>query len=411
MSDLSDKIVALVEWNAAGHHQTFFRHFSAALLGSGATVIPLCPWKQEEIKDLVELCLGGEEKSAMGRFETPIPCNFPPSGSGRIASLRARFDQRRHFKRVAGNLTRWEQKSRKKIDLVFFCCIYDPQFAEFPRAARFLRWPWSGLYLDSRFVRKPGTLRPYSLTPPRPDQIFSAPGLQSLAILDEGIIEETKELTQGRPVVWFPDIADFRIADPAPTGGTIGEKIKKMAGGRKIVGCLGHLQKTKGLLELIRAAKDARLENVFFVFVGEANLFRIPPEEQAEIIEAWEHSPQIFCHPLRVAEPTYNSAFKACDIIAAAYTDFPNSSNTLTKAAAFSKPIVVNDGYLMAERVRKYQLGEVVPEGDQNALTEALVSLTSDSPAWTPEQAQWDAYLTMHSPTRLKEAFQELLNG
>ena len=410
-SRCSGKVIALVEWNAAGHHQTFFRAFSAALLIEGATVIPICPWEKTEIKSLVEIFLSPGDKQVIDRFEEPVLCKWPPSGGGRLAKMRERFDRNRHFRRVSKNLQDWERRSGKKVDLVFFCCIYDPQFADFPGAAQHLRWPWSGLYFDSRFVRKPGSLRPYSLTPARPDKIFSGRGLHSLAILDEGIVDQMRDLTGGRPVIWFPDIADTRVASPDQSGGTLGSKIRGFAAGRKIVGCLGHLQKTKGLLELVRAGNDPRLEDVFFVFIGEANLFGIPSEEQAEITAAWEHCPRIFCHPLQVAEPTYNSAFEACDVIAAAYSDFPNSSNTLTKAAYFSKPVVVNDGYLMAERVREFNLGVVVSEGSQEELSSALVALISGADTWKAEDARWGDYSEMHSQGRLRESFRELVVG
>ncbi len=57
----------------------------------------------------------------------------------------------------------------------------------------------------------------------------------------------------------------------------------------------------------------------------------------------------------------------AADVVFCAFDDFPFSSNTLTKAAVFEKPVVVSEGYLMAERVRSYRTGEVVPQGNAEA--------------------------------------------
>ncbi len=45
----------------------------------------------------------------------------------------------------------------------------------------------------------------------------------------------------------------------------------------------------------------------------------------------------------------------------------------LTKAAVFKKPVVVSDGFLMAERVRVYRMGENVPEGDVSAFHSELL--------------------------------------
>jgi glycosyltransferase involved in cell wall biosynthesis len=297
------------------------------------------------------------------------------------------------------------------VDLVFFASIYDPQFAAFRLARPFFRRPWSGLYMDSRAIRKPGTKFLYSDEYPCPQKIFTARGLTSVATLDEGITDRLEAYTRGRPVVWFPDLADSRLPEPGDEDATLGAKIRQFAAGRKVVGCIGHLRKTKGILNLVRAASDARLRDVCFAFVGEVGLDPYTAQEQQEILDAWERNPRIFCHPMRVPDgPRLNSVLSSCDVISGAYTDFPNSSNMLTKAAAFGKPVVVNDGYLMAERVKKFGLGRVVEEDNLESLVEALSDLAMREPEAFRENPGRDLLLRQHSYPSLVQAFRKILS-
>jgi glycosyltransferase involved in cell wall biosynthesis len=99
-------------------------------------------------------------------------------------------------------------------------------------------------------------------------------------------------------------------------------------------------------------------------------------------------------------------------VVFAAYRNFPNSSNVLTKAAIFERPVLVSDGYLMAERVREFQLGEVVPEGDVEAIVQTLERMLA--PGYYAElrqRARWADYREAHSTARLKKAMADLLEA
>jgi hypothetical protein len=51
-------------------------------------------------------------------------------------------------------------------------------------------------------------------------------------------------------------------------------------------------------------------------------------------------------------EAQFNSLVYICDILFAAYNNFPNSSNILTKAAIFQRPVVVSNNFCMEKRVK-----------------------------------------------------------
>jgi glycosyltransferase involved in cell wall biosynthesis len=124
-----------------------------------------------------------------------------------------------------------------------------------------------------------------------------------------------------------------------------------------------------------------------------------------------DRCPNAYTHFARISdERIFNSVIQACDVIFAAYLDFPNSSGILTKAAVFRKPIIVSDGYLMAERTRKYDMGEVVPEGDVQAAGSAIRKILKDQGSWLLEhRPKWQEYHREHSYGRLVTSYAALL--
>ena len=71
-------------------------------------------------------------------------------------------------------------------------------------------------------------------------------------------------------------------------------------------------------------------------------------------------------------EEDLNCLINDSDIVYAVYLNFPHSSNIMTKASAFKKPILVNDGYLMSERVKKFGIGLTKRECQNKNLDEIL---------------------------------------
>ena len=237
---------------------------------------------------------------------------------------------------------------------------------------------------------------------------FQHPNLQSVAVLDEGAVDYMHRITGGRPVVVFPDLADESA--PAPDG--VARRLKEFAAGRPLVGALGHLQPTKGVTTLAQVALDPANRDLAFAFVGELMLGVFSPEER-QLIDQLQGAPNVFTHFERVPDgPDFNALVQSCDILFAAYTNFPNSSNLLTKAALLERPVIVSDGYLMAERTREYGLGEVIPEGDAKALAVAIRALCDGAQhPGEKSQPQWKRYRETHSPARLTEAFALLLGS
>ncbi len=403
---MSKKTIALIDWNWIGHHPTYFTQFAEALVEIGHDVLPFCP----NPGDFTErFSLTGQSKNTRGGQIFPAEI-ITPTALGRIRPGRFRPHHQaiKQFGRIGARLRGWEKLTQKKIDAVFFACIYDSQFRYVKYGSPFIGFPWAGLYLHARSFRMPGTPIPYTGGLPCPERIFTDRRCLGVGLIDEGVIGPMQKLIGvDKKSVFFPDITVTTFDEKDG----LARKIADFANGRPVVSLLGHLQRTKGLLEFTRAAQNPLFQNVFFALCGEVNWGEIRPEEKAELRKAWEQTPNLFAHLDSLREPTLNSVLKNSDIVYAAYRDFPNSSNIMTKAVHFRKPILVSDGYLMAERVRKFELGEVVPEGDQNAINAALTKMLQPSYyAELEKRAKWDEYNQIHSSQQLLKSFKELFS-
>lgn len=401
--------VALVDWHWVGHHPTYFPRFAAGLAAAGAEVVPCCPEPGEFTAALGRLAL---DEAVARRIQPP-----------ELLRLRARFlrvlPRRLHglaracgmFGGLGQGLRSWERRHGRRIDLVFFACIYDWDFRHFRRTEALFRFPWSGLYLHARGLRLPGSPLPYGSQVPRPEHVFRSRRLRSVALLDEGVLDRMRGITGTDHVVHFPDITDGRLPAAGSPEGRPADALRAFARGRPIVTLAGYLQKTKGVEEFTALAQTPRMRDRVFCLAGEPALDGFAPAARARLREIWGRIPNLWTHLQRMPDdPEMNAILAASDVVFAAYRDFPNSSNLLTKAAVFRKPVLVSDGHLMAERVRRFGLGEIAPEGDLPALEEALHAMLS--PGYGSRRAaaaRWEEYATEHAAERLPERFAAIL--
>lgn len=404
---MSKKTIALIDWNWIGHHPTYFTEFAAALDEIGFGILPFCPDPADFSK---RFSVSKNSKTKREGNIFPAQTITPkPLGRIRPGRFRPHYQAIKQFGEIGARLRAWEKQFQKKVDAIFFACIYDSQFRYFKYGSPFLGYPWAGLYLHARSFRMPGTPIPYTGGLPCPERIFTDRRCLGVGLIDEGAICSMQKLIGvDKKSVFFPDITITAFDEKDG----LARKISGFANGWPVVSLLGHLQRTKGLLEFTRAAQNPLFQNVFFALCGEVNWGEIRPEEKAELSKAWEQTPNLFAHLASLQEPTLNCITNNSDIVYAGYRDFPNSSNIMTKAAYFRKPLLVSDGYLMAERVRKFELGEVVAEGDQVAVDTTLQKMLAPSYyAELEKRAKWDEYNQIHSSQQLLKSFRELLSN
>ena len=381
----------------------YFKLLVRALLDLGCTVLALCPKPEEVDSSLWDLDDAARARLTLGMLGWAPPLRgFPHALRHRAQTIRLLYSIRKRVRL-------WEAENRKSMELIFFACIYDGQFCKFRRAEWVLPYRWSGLYLHCRSFRMPGSVIPQSGKLPCPERFFRSSKLHSIAILDEGATTALERLS-ARPVVVFPDLTDENV-DEEPT--PLAAKIKRFASGAPIVTALGNLQHTKGITTLARLALDPANSDLCFAFIGQVAWATFKPEDRVLISSLMDRCPNVYTHFAMVPdERSFNSVIRSSDVIFAAYLDFPNSSGILTKAAVFRKPIIVSDGYLMAERIRNFHIGEIVPEGDVEAAGRAIREIIKNQDAWLARRRpQWQEYHEKHCYNSLKASFSNLLGA
>ena len=407
----NDQTVALIDWRWQGHHPNYFVNYAVAIAKAGYRVMPLCSNPEDFSSRLAILLSSGSSHELETLIDDPIELTHPKSSKIRPARYRGWHNAWRRFTGLGKQLRHLEKTKEIKVGIVFFACIYDHDFEHFRKVEKGFGFPWSGLYLHARSFRMPGSPMPYTGVIPCPEKIFSSELTRSAAVLDEGALAPMGDIAGGKPIVLMPDFTDEDLPADGDDGAGLANKIMSFAQGRPVVCLLGHLQRTKGLSDFTMAAQNEHMNGVVFFLGGELNWTEIDSDEIKKLKRAWANSDNIITHFTDLADAQINAVISASDVVYAAYKDFPNSSNILTKAAVLKKPVIVSDGYVMAERVRKYGLGEVVTEGDAEDIAKTLKRMLVEGYSENLEShARWDEYHSVHAVERLPACFKQLLS-
>lgn len=147
-------------------------------------------------------------------------------------------------------------------------------------------------------------------------------------------------------------------------------QILARANDRKIVFLGGMIGWTKNIDTWYKLVKLADPKKWFFLQVGKIIPTGMSAADLYSIYAATHTNKEnLMIIPTYLEdESSFNELISISDIIYAVYRNFPNSSNMLTKAAGFFKPIIVSSGHLMAQRVEKYGIGRIVDERDSNLI-------------------------------------------
>jgi hypothetical protein len=396
------KTIAIICPALTGHHETYLRIFARTLLAAGHRVVAFTPQPDR----LVAWAAIAAPERVNGLTVHDLSYARESRGPGLLSVFR---DKLAWF-RFTANLVR---ASGVKPDLVFHTFLDDcltPGLAP-ALADALMPYPWTGLFFHPWYLRQElsysGLRRGFLGT----HAALRSRRCPAVAVLDEGIAAPLRDRLGGKPVIVFPDFAD--ASPPDKDYGPIAE-IRARANGRTIIGLVGALARRKGMLTLMETAAQSVNEDVFFVFAGELALSTFLPDEQRRI-QVWIQSPPANCfvHLERIAdEAQFNAVVDVCDILFAAYHHFMSSSNLLTKAALFEKPIIVSEGYCMGERVRAYGLGRTIAENNVEQCL-AAIRQVRDQLAHDPgfRTARFAEYRDRHSVDQLSVAFAELLTA
>ena len=370
------KHIVVVDGVWGGHHPGYLKTFVQILLEEGYRVTALCPapnemtvWVANEIA-IDDVCF-----NSYCFFDLELAYWRLLPGQIRLASMA---------------LVRWFRISRainkisitiNKPDMIFFSwldsylCAYLPAFL----IDWMCQYTWSGLYFHPIHLRREKKFFLTSKLFKPPENLIARSKYGCcLAVLDAGIINKLRSRLAEKHVFLFPDFTDEA---PYCENDQLIEQIKAKAKNRAIIGLIGSLEKRKGFLTLLELARQSSKKDWFFVFAGDWALQTFSKQELMKINSfIGEQRDNCFFYMHKIPEDSqFNALVKICDVLFAAYLDFPHSSNMMTKAAIYRKNMVVSSGGYMEEVVKKYTLGEVVPPGDIQASIVCLDRLTSNA--------------------------------
>jgi glycosyltransferase involved in cell wall biosynthesis len=384
--------VAIIDWNISGHHPTYLREYTLAFSEKKIPVIVLSP-------------------------EQPDIAPLPPSVAWKKIPTTTWMKRRQLFgmpiarwlfaRKLLKVLRQTERTFGVSCFRVFFGCFHENQSKIITRAISTLRLPASGLYVQAGIFHSEKYRVRCKLTR-KVECLFKHELLEKIFILDEEKVDVVANFS-GKPVQYLPDITDCSVDDLDSLPRQLGLEPKI----RPIIGLLGHLRPSKGIREMISFARSTPDLDVTFLLAGSCRWEEFETEDVEYIKRAIDEDSRIVFHPERIpSEASYNALVRASDVLWAVYRNCPHSSNTIAKAAFFEKPIVVADGYLMADRTRRYSLGVVVAENDATALRAAILPMLSDPAGWRSRNLpRWEEFRRDHSNECFRESLREWAHG
>lgn len=397
--------IALIDPIWVGHHPMYFGEFGAAFMRLGARVVGFCPNPEAAVTEI---------RQASGDPEADVHCY--PLKTGEKSFLNGRFEgdpwhTLRRWQYAATAIQKVEEETGVPFDLVYF--PYLDSYLRFlpvpgiPEST--IGRPWSGLYLRNHHYRHHDSLLQPGRILAKGDRLIRSKSCQGIGVLDERY-GNALEAHVNHPVTPFPDVT---LTELPATPSDFSREIQDKAKGRKIIGLIG-LEKRKGamtMLQLARRAQELR-EPWYFVFAGSFDANQFTPKEQTAFAELREDIvsnaiDHVHFDPSAGRIPSeldYNSLFSSFDLAWAAYLDFPGSSGTLSKAAAFEIPVIATDGECIGERVNRHRLGGTITQGSVEEALEALRQQFAH-----PENRDYAGYREAHSRQRLDNCLAEIL--
>jgi hypothetical protein len=252
--------------------------------------------------------------------------------------------------------------------------------------------PWMGLCITPR----QGNLEPY----------YADPSYKGTCFLDPKVCQQYSRMLPNKHFAYLPDITETALPE---TTSPLALEILQRARGRPIVFMGGSIGKQKNLACWYGLIKQANPEEWFFLQVGRLNKNNLTKNDEAALLEVQRNTPEnLFVNAEYINdERFFNELISISTVVFAVYRDFERSSNMLSKAAAFGKPIVVSDEFLMGERVRRYGIGQVVHQDNVSQMYQALQQCRL-SP---PHESAYAAYRQDFCEAAMQQALDQFMRA
>src|SRR5260221_2559651 len=200
----------------------------------------------------------------------------------------------------------------------------------------------------------------------------------------------------------LPDVTDER--DPVELS-ALALDVLKRAKGRKIIALLGSLEKRKGILPLLDIIEVSDADKYFFLMAGKLDIFYSEDE-----INRFKHIQNNIENSYlwldkKLTDDDFNSLVKVSDIIYLVYIGFFSSSNLLTKASLFKKPVIVSQGYCMGKRVEKFSTGIAVPDNSMETIKRYIENFDD---LFDSSKALYSEYFENHSMAKFERSLEHI---
>jgi glycosyltransferase involved in cell wall biosynthesis len=264
---------------------------------------------------------------------------------------------------------------------------------------------WACMYLSpTEFIPEAGTLQiPKSSLIPKRHNIFSSKKLRAIFVSDERTINSVRAFTK-KKVIFLPEI----ISKALPLQETsLSATIRRKSKGRIIISLLGVLAERKGVELFIKTAQALIDSGFYFLMAGEVHSSLYDNAYIIRSLKSPLNNMYIHCEKIN-GEDAFNELLNLSDIIFIAYTNFYHGSGVLSRAAAFYKPVIASSGFLIGERVEKYNLGITIEQNNLDQCVAAIKLLKNYSGSQMDSAPK--EYVKVHSITNFNNSMSILDN-
>jgi hypothetical protein len=377
----------------------YYCYILKALLNLGHRVYAICP-DPSTVTRWVEKNIDNSPSDRIAYASLEIP-------TLKIRPMRWRYgiNQSLALWKIRKLMHDFEIKSRSVIDHAFFASIDEITLSYFKLGMSKFRWSFSFLYLHCSLHLNSNT-RPANKYRKDIFRALSHPSLCSLALYDPKAILFLERSGCKSKLIAFPDFTDESIDQNSKLCRTV----RTLALGRTVITITGHLDRRKGLINLAKAACSHELRNYFFVFAGNI-IWSSYSETEQSLIRHLPDRENTFTHFNWVEPGTMNQLVRDSSLIYAVYHDFQFSSNMLIKSAINSTPILVADGYLMADTVLRYRLGFSIAEQSILTLKNFLVTHKHEIDSFQYDEDLRHEYIQANSFRSMQVAMASCIAG
>ena len=256
--------VAIIDWNAGGHHLTYLREYVLAFAERDIPTVVMSP-------------------------HPPAIDPFPPSAVWMeiptISWIRERkstgtaIARWRYARHLAAVMREAEKSLGSRCARALLGCLYENQAKIASRVITTLGLPCAGLYLQAGVFHSGEHLGDGKLA--RNTRNVLRHGLLERVFMLDGEMADTVSNLSGKPVVLLPDVTDCSIVDDHPLPAQLGIPVGK----RPVIGLLGHLRPSKGVTDLIVFARSEPALDTCFLLAGSCDWNDFSADEKQELLE------------------------------------------------------------------------------------------------------------------------------